>query len=738
MKKLFIKLSAVILSVSMILALTPGVLMAEEEWADVPDEYSEEEYYEEEYSDDGYYEDTDYADPAPEEYYEEPAAASIIDINGYQYSDLTSAFYNAQDNDVLRLLMDVDIANPVTVSVPYGGTVTLDLNGYQIRLRDPSEYVDPDYSGAGSTGEGGMLQLSSGTLTIYDSQDYEGNYSYGGITSTNSSRPMFRITEDDSYGTHLNIQGGKYDASNSNYIELQDAYGNRIDESSLQNVDGQYLSLGITGGSFYTPISQSYLSYGYTQTLQSDNTYKVEPGIPEDYVDPYAEPEPYVEPQPEYTEPTVYTVYYDAGDGSGATSVPVNAYDYASEPSYVERPGYSFIGWYWYDESGALVPYDFSTPVTSDLTLYAQWTPVQYTVSYDLNTGDGSDPMVQYVNYGDYAPQPDISRDGYTFLGWYLNGEPYYFDSTVSSDLYLVAQWDKVAQNFTAYFYLNGIGEDYSVAVTEGDYVPQPENPYADGYSFDGWFLDPDFTTPYYFDSPAESDLSIYAKWTPVQYTVSYDLNTGDGSAPTVQSVNYGDYAPQPDISRDGYTFLGWYLNGEPYYFDSPVYSDLYLTAQWERILQNFTAYFYLNGVGEDYSVPVTEGDYVPQPENPYADGYSFDGWFLDPDFTTPYYFDSPAGSDLSIYAKWTPVQFTVSYDLNTGDGSEPTVQTVNYGDYAQQPDISREGYTFLGWYLNGEPYYFDSPVYSDLYLTAQWERILQNFTAYFYLNGVG
>lgn len=65
---------------------------------------------------------------------------------------------------------------------------------------------------------------------------------------------------------------------------------------------------------------------------------------------------------------------------------------------------------------------------------------------------------------------------------------------------------------------------------------------------------------------------------------------------------------------------------------------------------------------------------------------------------------------------------FTVTFTLKIGAGIE--TQEVKVGSKVLEPKRPEaEGYNFIGWYLNGEEYDFNSPVKSDLNLEAKWEK---------------
>jgi len=212
----------------------------------------------------------------------------------------------------------------------------------------------------------------------------------------------------------------------------------------------------------------------------------------------------------------------------------------------------------------------------------------------------------------------------------------------------------------------------------------------------------------------------------PTTYTVTF--NPAGGSAVTSQTVEEGKTATKPaDPTRNGFTFLGWYLNGSAYNFSAPVTGDITLVAQWEEIITPPTYYnvtFNSNGGSSMTSQSVEAGKTATKPTDPTRAGYTFLGWFLN---GSAYNFSAPVTGDINLAAQWEefiipPTTYTVAF--NPAGGSTVASQTVEDGKTATKPaDPSKEGYTFLGWYLNGNAYDFAAPVTSDITLVAQWEE---------------
>ncbi len=362
-----------------------------------------------------------------------------------------------------------------------------------------------------------------------------------------------------------------------------------------------------------------------------------------------------------------------------ATVLKTEIVDYgnsATPPPDPTREGYSFTGW----------DTEFSN-VTSDLTVTAQYSILQFTVTFcDF---DATVLKTEIVDYGNSAtPPPDPTREGYSFTGWDTEF------SNVTSDLTVTAQYSIL--QFTVTF----CDFDATVLKTEivdyGNSATPPPDPTREGYSFTGW--DTEF-------SNVTSDLTVTAQYSILQFTVTFcDF---DATVLKTEIVDYGNSAtPPPDPTREGYSFTGWDTEF------SNVTSDLTVTAQYS-ILQ-FTVTF----CDFDATVLKTEivdyGNSATPPPDPTREGYSFTGW--DTEF-------SNVTSDLTVTAQYSILQFTVTFcDF---DATVLKTEIVDYGNSAiPPPDPTREGYSFTGWDTEF------SNVTSDLTVTAQYS-ILQ-FTVTF------
>ncbi len=139
-----------------------------------------------------------------------------------------------------------------------------------------------------------------------------------------------------------------------------------------------------------------------------------------------------------------YTVTYLDADGSELSSETVEMNGTATQPDDPVREGYSFIYWTWNGEE-----YDFSNPVTQDLTLVAYYQQdsteppsegTYHAVTFQHANGTGESTVVTVTANTpvEAAKAPDYN--GYIFSHWAdANGNAYNFDTPVTEDMTLKA-----------------------------------------------------------------------------------------------------------------------------------------------------------------------------------------------------------------------------------------------------------------------------------------------------------
>ena len=398
-------------------------------------------------------------------------------------------------------------------------------------------------------------------------------------------------------------------------------------------------------------------------------------------------------------------------------------------------PGYRFDGWYTAPNGGN--KYDFNTPLTDNVTVYAHWIGNGYTVRFAGNGATGGntpDQAFQY-NIGQNLHRNGFTRDGYTFTGWkradnqqaYGDGQ-WVTNLTTQPDgiVTMVAQWSaneahiRYNPNPPAGKTAGGQGTPNWDGHT-GDTPAIGGNGWTiDGYTFAGWTTNADGGGTKYAPGAswtASGTLTLYAQWTPGEAGLTYDGNgaTGGKTDPqngvTDQKVN----VRQNGFTRDGYTFVRWDTQadcrgkavnpGDKWTLQGS--STLY--ACWTGNMQPLT--YHGNGAtgGNTASQSGKTGDELTTNANGFTrDGYTFVRWDTAKDGSgTAYgegkngvgrYTMKPAGNDL--YAIWQANPASIQYRDDYGaTGSTPdTTGVTGQNVTIAQSGFTRPGYTFTGW----------------------------------------
>lgn len=399
-------------------------------------------------------------------------------------------------------------------------------------------------------------------------------------------------------------------------------------------------------------------------------------------------------------------------------------------------PGYRFDGWYTAPNGGN--KYDFNTPLTNNVTVYAHWVGNGYTVRFAGNgaTGGGTPDQAFQYNIGQNLHRNGFVRDGYTFTGWKrADNQQAYGDGQWVTNLTtqpngivtMVAQWSaneahiRYNPNPPAGKTTGGQGTPNWDGHT-GDTPTIGQNGWTiDGYTFAGWATSPDGSGARYAPGArwtANGTLTLYAQWTPGQASLTYDGNgaTGGKTDPqtgkTDEKINVRDNG----FTRDGYTFVTWNTqadckgNAVKPNSEWTLRGSSTLYACWAGNAQTLT--YHGNGAtgGNTAAQSGKTGDELTTNANGFTrDGYTFVRWDTAKDGSgTAYgegkngvsqYVMKPAGNDL--YAIWKANPATIQYrnDWPNTTGSTPDT-TGNTGDTViiSQNSFDRPGYTFTGW----------------------------------------
>ncbi len=220
-------------------------------------------------------------------------------------------------------------------------------------------------------------------------------------------------------------------------------------------------------------------------------------------------------------------------------------------------------------------------------------------VKIDFDSRGGTDVPSIFVKSGSSISIPSVSREGFILEGWYTsldNGitldERWSFTKDkVNADITLFANWE--IQSYTISFnskggtYIPPITKDYSTVINE------PIEPTMDGHSFLGWYKDDE---KYTFTTMPADDITLYAKWSINEYTISFNSNGGSSVDPVTKNYN-SKIESLKSPTKKGYTFKGWYNDENmfsPFVLDSMPSYNMNLYAKWE--INQYTISFLFEG----------------------------------------------------------------------------------------------------------------------------------------------
>lgn len=256
-----------------------------------------------------------------------------------------------------------------------------------------------------------------------------------------------------------------------------------------------------------------------------------------------------------------------------------------------------------------------------------------------------------------------------------------------------------------------------------GSSISAPTPSTKTGYTFNGWYADAGLTTAYVFNIMPAQNIIIYAKWTINSYTISF--NSDGGSAVNALTQNYATTVSAPtNPTKVGYLFTYWTLGGNVYSFTTMPAQNITLLAVWtELVASEYTITFNSNGGSVVASIVEEEGSLVSAPTAPTRIGYTFNGWYADVGLTTLYVFNLMPSEDITLYAKWTISQYTITFVTNGGSAISPVTQ--NYGTIITAPvNPIKTGNLFSGWYSNSKlknEFIFGGALESSFTLYADW-----------------
>ena len=459
-----------------------------------------------------------------------------------------------------------------------------------------------------------------------------------------------------------------------------------------------------------------------------------------------------------------YTVNFNTNGGSEVDTQTLVHGEKVVKPADPKLNGFTFGGWYTDEDCTDENKYDFETPVTANFTLYAKWEGTFYGIR--ITDKDGNAVYVTSENANDvlgdgtvsYVPGyleegKDIADFTAEDLDKMLRGEtvegirlPKLTLNGASFKQLAVGNWgdDSMTQTLNVFLQLELVG-DSSIAYDEtyrGEGAVESLDVYALCITGSGTLN---------VTAPAENGWGLSGDWRSYrQESGTVTIQVGDcgiryntwssfslmfhGGKLTIEAGNdpkdYGVINSWNEISFDISESTTFLLGDSaencisltaPYTIDSvrqeltDAYDEGKLTHDpfYLSLTANYTVTFDTNGGSKVNSQTVPYGETAKTPAIPAKTGYTFAGWYLEGE---KFNFNTPVTKDMTLIARWTANQYTITFDTDGGSAVAPITQ--DYGTAVTAPaDPTKNGYTFAGW-IPAIPATMPA---ENLTVTAQW-----------------
>lgn len=403
-----------------------------------------------------------------------------------------------------------------------------------------------------------------------------------------------------------------------------------------------------------------------------------------------------------------YTITYELNGGVN----PSNAYKKYTKVSTLTlktptREGYTFKGWYTSSSFKTKVT-KIKKGTTGNKKFYAKWGINGYSINYELNGGNLSNPTTNYTTE-DNVKLLVPTREGYAFKGWYtdsaFNNQITEITKGTTGNLTLYAKWENLVSYKITYELNGGINSKDAVTTYTNDQKIVLSEPTRSGYKFLGWYTESTFENRVTsIEKGSNEDKTFYAKWELAIYNITYNLNGGENPNDIVTSYTINDNIVLPTPTRKGYEFIGWYTESS---FKNKVTSieegsteDKTFYAKWTAI--KYTIIYNLNeGINpENAALGFTVEDEVTL-SIPTKSGYEFVGWYTESTFENKIEkIEKGTTKDITLYAKWeTITNYTIEYNLDGGVNPSNAVTSYTAYEEVLLPTPTKSGYTFKGWY---------------------------------------
>ena len=482
-------------------------------------------------------------------------------------------------------------------------------------------------------------------------------------------------------------------------------------------------------------------------------------------------------------EANVYTISFAVNNDEyeqTVSSIQIEYDEYISDIPTLTLAGYRFIGWY--DQTDKQVINGMIYDYTSNITLTAKWEKAIYNVtltiknvptslsntiiaeistnlkgySYSIEYFESTNSImvvieVPYETDISSFNEDLISTEPYTVgdIDYTFGGFDTPFGKMPSGGISATGEFS--TSKILVFIYVEGEGvitfepplENGSYTLSESDLGTYEK----EGYSLSNWYSDSSYSNIYNFEITENTSKSLYAKWIPNTYSVTFNANGGTGSMNN-QTLTYDESQELTanGFEYTGHTFIGWATtsDGDVVYTDHQMVINL--STKQDDVVNLYaiwspnTYQIVFNGNGGTGNMPNQDIKYNETLELNAQQfskiGYRFAGWAKTPNGPIDYYdcdeFTQNITNSVKLYAKWEANVYTISFDVNNEEYVDNIADIqIEYDEYISDiPNLTLDGYRFIGWYDQNDKQVVNGMIYnytSNITLTAKWEENIYN-----------
>ena len=391
-------------------------------------------------------------------------------------------------------------------------------------------------------------------------------------------------------------------------------------------------------------------------------------------------------------------------------------YTFKSSIDKYVRENYALDGWATVDGGEIVYGLGEDNYEGISLTLYPHWTANSHTITY--NNVDPSELPEGYpttYTHENAVTLPVPTRTGYEFLGWYVDGE---FNGNAvieipenqTEDKEFFAKWSDAVEYSITYDLDDGTNDvDNPASYTVETETITLKDAVKNGYTFDGWFNESDVQVTTVAGG-ATGNIELTAKWTPVEYTITYE-NVNGATNDNATTYTIEQTVALNALEKDGFAFRGWFTNAQ---FEGDAVTEISAGASgdttfYAKWLEIFTI-TYAAGEGEGITGEVDAGTKIEGENATLSDvgftreGYTQTGWKT-LDGSATYAMGATYATDASVTLNpiWLKV-YTITYVLNGGTNAEGNPDSYTSEDLPiKLLEPTKAGSKFEGWYYNSD-----------------------------------